>query len=343
MSNDRTAVLQRVAQEETERFIDQNFGGLDLSGCVSLLTPPSEESQLPDERFAPLDDRGLGLGSRALKQGIEELVNDVEVQEQVAKETGNPELLQNLQNSRAEALVREFMRKNPSYHRCLENFDRLVQTVAYNALGWLEDEATAEEAQEELIRQGLFTIENLTAAFHALSRAGVLEVKPGQPRTLTEHQKRMIAMEAAGGNVESAIARYLQFRLPEQVADEVKELFGIDEVLDRLADPELKQIVAEAVFFTWEHSRCDYSPTPERRRALREYVGGRIPTVRLLDAAWARIQKDESDAMRSSLVQQFEQEQPSHAAPDLEGLSDAEVDRLYHQTLRQFATETKRV
>jgi hypothetical protein len=40
---------------------------------------------LLDKRFAPLDDRGSALGASALKQGIEQLVNDVEVQEQVAR------------------------------------------------------------------------------------------------------------------------------------------------------------------------------------------------------------------------------------------------------------------
>jgi len=135
------ATLERIAREETARFLDDNFAPLDLSGCVSLLKPPSEESQLPDERFAPLDDRGTGLGASALKRGIEELVTDPEVQRRVAQETGDPELLENYQNQQAEQAAREFVRRNPAYYRCPENWERIVQTLAFNALRWAEGEA----------------------------------------------------------------------------------------------------------------------------------------------------------------------------------------------------------
>lgn len=104
------------AREEANRFIDDNFGQLDLSGCPSLLTPPSEESQLPDASFAPLDDRGTGLGSAALKESIEQLASDPEVQAQMARETGNPELLEAYQERQAEQASPEFMRRNPAYY-----------------------------------------------------------------------------------------------------------------------------------------------------------------------------------------------------------------------------------
>jgi hypothetical protein len=129
-------------------------------------------SQLPDERFAPLDDRGLGLGSSALKQAVEELANDPRGQEQVAGEIGNPELLEEWPYSKAEQVAREFMRLNPSYYRCQENWETLVQTLALNGLGWHEDMATTEEAQEELIKRGFWTVENLTSAFKAVFREG---------------------------------------------------------------------------------------------------------------------------------------------------------------------------
>ena len=81
------ATLERIAREEETRFLDENFAPLDLSGCVSFLKPPSDETQLPDPRFAPLDDRGTGLGASALKRGIEQLVKEPEVQEQVPSDS----------------------------------------------------------------------------------------------------------------------------------------------------------------------------------------------------------------------------------------------------------------
>src|SRR5215469_8903124 len=178
------ATLERIAREETARFLDENFAPLDLSGCVSLLKPPSEESQLPDSRFAPLDDRGTGLGASALRRGIEELVIDPDVQLRVARETGDPELLESYQNQQAEQAAREFVRRNPAYYRCPENWERIVRTLAFNALGWSEDEESTDEAEHELIQRGFWTDDNLTAAFKALTRAGALQVRPDQARNL---------------------------------------------------------------------------------------------------------------------------------------------------------------
>ena len=64
---------------------------------------------------------------------------------------------------------------NRWYHRCPENWEKIVQTLAYNALGWAEDEATVSDAQDELIQRGCWTLDNLTAAFKARSRVGALE------------------------------------------------------------------------------------------------------------------------------------------------------------------------
>jgi hypothetical protein len=75
---------------------------------------------------------------------------------------------------------------------------------------------------------------------------------------------------------------------------------------------------------------------------MRSYVAGRIPTARLLDEAWACCQADERDAMRASVLGQVCNDEPS-SAPDLDNLSDDDVDRLYHGTLRKIAANSRRV
>lgn len=335
------AKLERIAHEETARFLDENFAPLDLSGCPSLVKPPSEDSQLPDSRFAPLDDRGIGLGAAALKRGIEELVNDPDVQLQVARETGNPELLEDYQDRQAEQAAREFMRRNPTYYRCPENWNAMVTTLAYNALGWAEDEASTDEAEHELIQRGYFTVENLTAAFKALSRAGALQVRPDQPRSLTQHQLRAIALQAGSGDVDGAISKYLLLRAPEDAAEAFLSAPTLVDALDEIADPSLANIVREAVWYCWEQGRPNYSPSPERRKFMREYIAGRIPTARLLDEAWAACQTDEKDVTRANVLQQVEEEAQASAL-DLESLDDSEVDRLYHSTLKKIATDSHR-
>jgi hypothetical protein len=79
-----------------------------------------------------------------------------------------------------------------------------------------------------------------------------------------------------------------------------------------------------------------YSSTSERKSFMREYIAGRIPTIKLLNEAWAACQAVERDVMRSGILQQAtgaEEARPS--APDLDGLSDEEVDGVYHRILRK--------
>jgi hypothetical protein len=269
------------------------------------------------------------------------MVNDPDVQEQVARETGNPELLKEWQYGKAEQVAREFMRPNPSYYRCQENWEALVQTLALNALGWYEDMAPTEEAQEELIKRGFWTVENLSSAFKALSRQEVLEVKPGQPRKITERELRAIALQASSGGV-AAIARYLLRRAPEEKADAFMDAPTAIDALDEVADPELARIVREVVWFCWENGRPNYSPTPERRKFMHEYIAGRIPTARLLDEAWAACQAAERDALRSGLLRQVSEPDDTQPAPHLDGLSDEAIDSLYHRTLRKVAEDSRR-
>src|SRR5260370_20020654 len=61
----------KKAVEITGLGYDPNFGGIDLSGCPSAQGMPEDQSFI-DERFAPLDSSGSGVGSSALKKFIEE-------------------------------------------------------------------------------------------------------------------------------------------------------------------------------------------------------------------------------------------------------------------------------
>lgn len=236
---------KQVVERETAKFLDTCFRQLDLSGCPSCLTPPSDDAELPDSKFATLDNRGPGFGAAALKRGIEELAKDPVVQEQIARETGDPDLLADYQQHQAEQVAREVRRLNSSYYRSPENWKLLVRCLAFNCLGWEPDEGTSDEAQEELIKRGLWTLPNLTAAFKALSREGTLETDPNQPRPLSEQQRRSIALQASTGDVEGAISTYLQWRLPEDAAYTVAEAFYPEDVLDAIADPQYNKVVEE--------------------------------------------------------------------------------------------------
>jgi hypothetical protein len=306
----------RIIQEESNRFLDSQFARLDLSGSPDFANPVSEE-------FATEDKNGFNRvvvsGSNNLKALAEN--PDREALEQIARETGDRELIGRLQEDHEIAEAKAFMMSNRNYYRTDDNYE----TVR----AYLDD------------RDLPFNRDNLTVAFKALSRAGKLETNPDSPRPLTERDSRAIALQAASGDVEGAVGRYLQLRLPEQASEMWLYSTSLQEALDTIAAPEYKPLVEEAVWFCWSHGRANYSPTRARRQFMQEYVAGRIPTARLLDEAWAACQAAEKDALRSTLFGQVTPSEPEQQ-PDLDGLSDTEINRLYSGALRRNAVEAVR-
>jgi hypothetical protein len=259
-------------------------------------------------------------GSNQLKALAEN--PDREALEQIAKETGDPELIERLQDECENTEAKAFMAANPSYYRDDDNYDRI---------------------REYLDERGLeFNRQNLSTAYKALLRAGTLEVNPDTPRPLTERDSRAIARKAASGDVEGAVGRYLQLRLPQQASEMWMYFTSLQEALDTVAAPEYKRLVEEAVWFCWGHGRANYSPTLQRRQFIQDYVAGRIPTARLLDEAWAACQVAEKDALRSTLFGQLEAQPEREQQPDLDSLSDAEINKLYTRALRKNAVEAVR-
>jgi hypothetical protein len=308
----------KIIQEESSRFLDSQFAGLDLSGSPDLANPI-------EDKFEPCDKDGLNnvvlSGTNLLKALAEN--PDREALEQIAKETGDPGLIERLQDDREVAEAKAFMAATPSYYRDDDNFDAIKDYLEERDLPFLR--------------------ENLATAYKALSRAGTLQVNPDTPRPLTERDSRAVALQASAGDVEGAVARYLQLRLPETVSEMWVYSTSLQEALDAIAAPEYKRLVAEAVWFCWGHGRANYSPTRDRRKFLQDYVAGRIPTARLLDEAWAACQSAEKDSLRSALFGQVTPSQTGvETQPDLDSLSDTEINRLYGSALKKNAIEAVR-
>ena len=331
---------ERIIAEETTRFMDGDFGQLDLSGSPDLNHPAAEEQfELQDRHgFNRVDESGLA-GINQLK---ELLANPPrEVMEEIAKETHNPDLISELANERAEEVAHEFSRRNPGYLKCDANWRYIVETLAHNLLG--EDDLDTNEAQESLIAGGHWTLSNLTAAYKALDRAGALEYPANHSRPLKETQRLRAEQLAANGDVLGGIVEYVKGRISEEAADEAA--FSLADPLAFTTDPQMRPILEEACYFCWEAYRKDYSPTPDRRRFLRDYCSGRFVTVALLDAAWEECKRVEKDVMRSVLLTPAGTESKETIAgpsTSLDRLDDEHIDDLYHRTLREYAREVKR-
>jgi hypothetical protein len=111
-----------------------------------------------------------------------------------------------------------------------------------------------------------------------------------------EAQRLRAAQLAANGDVLGAITQYVEGRLGEEAG--YHAAFVLDDPLAFTTDPKIRPVLEEAVAFCWENEGKDYSPTPDRRRFLREYCAGRFVTVALLDAAWEACKQAEEDAYR---------------------------------------------
>src|SRR4051812_7831773 len=140
-------IRERIAAEEAARFMDGNFGQLDLSGFPDLSHPQTETFELQDGHgFNRVDESGLA-GINQLKELLAHPPR--EVVEELARETGNTELISELENERAEEVVREFRRRNPDYLKSDFNWRCIVETMAHNLLA--EDNMDTDEAQNFLI------------------------------------------------------------------------------------------------------------------------------------------------------------------------------------------------
>jgi hypothetical protein len=323
----------RIITEESEKFLDSQFAGLDLSSYPQLQEPPNDTS-MTDDRFAkPWGDLG-GFDSKGLKRFLAD--PDAESLERAGEETGNPKLLAEVRGRKAAAIVAEFRRRNPAYLQTNLNRRRLVGVMAYNFLGRDEIECI-DDAVDELVAADHWTVANLESAYMALLAEGLLVEPSNQPRQLTDAQRLRCAQLAANGAVLDAMVEYIKHRLSQDACDEVA--FMLSEPSEFTIDPAIRPILEEAVWFGFENSRHDYSPTPERRTFLRHYVAGRFLTLELLNAAWKACQEFERDALRSGILGQVQPAGDQAQQVDLDSLSDEEVNNLYHRTLRTIATD----
>src|ERR1700736_3857477 len=121
----------RIIAEETAKFLNPGFAQLDLSAFPDLNNPPPEE-------FAAEDKHGLNRvsvsGSNQLKALAEN--PDREALEQIARETGDPGLVERLVNKREDAEARAFMEAHPNYFRHDDNYDSIREYMDERGLAF---------------------------------------------------------------------------------------------------------------------------------------------------------------------------------------------------------------
>lgn len=325
-----TPAEQRAIIEQESAWTDNAFGQLDLSAFPALNELPPEDKH--DDRFSKdWRDTPFNASASALRHFVSD--PDAEALAQIAVETGNEDIARDLRDRRGERVVLEFKQRNPDYLPTDANYRSLTMTLAFNALPPSEQNADPDILVDRLIESGHWTAANLEACYLALNREGLLDRPAGEPRNLTERERLRVARLAQAGRIDEAIGEYLRCALD-----------GDEPGMDLINDPKYRTLCGDAVYEVFQNIQLDYVETASRKAYLLRFAGTRPLTVRLLEQAWKNCQAQEQRHERSQLLGQVErpQEAPPMSAKEIDALGDAEVDRLYHDSLRAWANSARR-
>lgn len=318
---------QRIIEQESA-WTDAAFGGIDLSGFPNLQAPPPPEPH--DDRFArDWRDTGLSRDATALKQFIED--PDTESLERVGSEIGSADYLAEARDRKGEVIAEEFKRRCPDYIPTNRNYEVMVTTLAFNALTTTQQSGTIKEQLDDLMAAGVWTVENLTAAYRALDQEGLLDVAAGSARNLSERERLHVMRLAQTGNTQQAIDQFLRYSLDDDSPS-----------IDLLSDPDYRGALDTAVMFVFETATTDYVPNEERRNFLLHFAAGRPLTFPLLNQAWSTLKAREASYARTEILESAQRRE--FAPPSLkqmDDMDDAALDDLYHRSLRHYANSVR--
>jgi hypothetical protein len=116
------------------------------------------------------------------------------------------------------------------------------------------------------------TAQNLDRAYRDLLQAGKLRVSPNEPRIVPEAEKIRLARMAANGDPQTALAGYLEQRLPLTIANRITNAPDYSVVEDIINRPENQPLLREATIEVWFWSNPHTPPTPELRQWFTDYT-----------------------------------------------------------------------
>jgi hypothetical protein len=322
-----TTAAQREAMIEV--LSADQFAPLDLSAFPSLQEQPAPDEH--DDRWSrDWRDTPLNASAHALRSFVSD--PDVEALDRVGSETGHPGFRAEVRQRRGEKVAETFKRENPSYVPTPENYDLIVQTLAFNALPSADQEGSVDEVVAILIERGFWTPGNLGACFRALTAEGLLTVAAGATRNLSSSERLRVTRMAQAGNIDGAIEEYLKCSLDGEELDP-----------EIAYDPAYRDACDAAVWAVFKDITNDFVFTPEREAYMNRHCAGRPVTLALLQSAWSACQAasqryDRSEALRP--LRQREERAPTQQ--ELEAMDDGQVDDLYHKSLRAYAQAARR-
>jgi hypothetical protein len=165
-------------------------------------------------------------------------------------------------------------------------------------------------------------IDNLSAAFRALTNAGRLEVRPGSYRRLTDTEKLNVVAAIRQNDPALAVTRYFAYALDGNIPD----VNDPDELMVKFP-----ALCLEASKFVWSQMRVDV-PATAQREFLASLKGRSLLTVRDIERAYAAWESNQSRGLGLRNVPTERKPELGPTKDQIEEMSDEEIAKLYHQT-----------
>jgi hypothetical protein len=298
----------KMTLEEIRRsdpFISEDTQ-IDLSAYPWLT--PLADTPVGDEKFAPVDTRGMGVGSFALKKFL------TNPDRESIAELRNPELLKKFDEGHSGTVV----------HANGIPFQVIERGGRWHAKGIVDGQMHRFVADT---REELFPKLTRVAFENAI-------------RELTPDEELHIHRLAQSGDESAAFGQYFLSRIGPQVAS------MDDPLTELLSDPKYRNVCDEAAFFIWAAQTDAYVPDPEFEERVARVAESKPLSGRLITSIWiehldARQKKD-----RSALLGQLQVPEPEVADPQairrsLEDASDGDIERIMRDTTRHYAKEVR--
>lgn len=300
MPTTKTAAEKLQEAIASDPFLAGNDVHLDLSGFPNL--QPLANATAEDE-FAPIDKRGMGLGSADLKKFL------ASPDRESVAELHDADLLKRYDDAHSGTVV----------HASGIPFQVIERAGRWHARG---------KVNGQLHR---FSGESKDAVYAKIMES----VNQHVIKELTRTQELEIIRFCQSGRSDEGIARYLEYRIGQERSS------SYDSPAQVTSDPALLDVMNECASFTWFHSRPDVQDSPEFQSFANAYLADRpAVTHALLDGAWSAFEKRQRTSALFAPVREMEKPaSPREIEKGLEDLSDADIEKMMTSTKREFARQ----
>jgi hypothetical protein len=317
-------------------FVDESFGQLDTSGLRMFA-----EADLAEKVDAPdLFQRNDYLGQEVNKDGLRKFLSNLDdddetIRDAASRPGADPRLLADHLDRQASNVGLAFREAvGPEYVADDDNFEALVDYICEQGLGYVPAHVDVEDKCELLQSKNFWTVDNLMVAFRALWESGDLPVYPdGIWKPLTAQECEALVRIAASGNQLGAVA----FGIKKALQWDDVSAPALEAVIN---DPNYRPLVNELIMlaFTAGEASFDARLQTQFEQFAEQWAGRRPFTLKMLAESYAAFQQERKSVLRDKALGINTNPEPeTFEAADFDRLSDAELERLRIDVLREKA------